>query len=392
MPQLIHALLIEDNRIEARQTQHWLAANKEIGIEVEWVDQLSSGLERLATGRIDVVLLDLNLPDSRGLETFITLHQRMPGVPVIVLTGEHDESIGILAVEKGAADYLVKQEVDGVKLPKIVHYTVARHRAQVEQITKTLRRQAGRVVSFLGAKGGVGTTTAALNVAVGLAEMGKSVIFAELQPTFGDLAFSLQWNPTTSFASLQEVPPDQIDEQELLPLLCQGPAATRILFGSHAKVTNWEPDVEHIEVVIKGLAHVADFVILDLPGWPSMATSAAVRLSQFVAVVTAREPLSVQCGKSAVAQLKSWGISGGLVGAIIIGQSNLLMSMELWDVQSQLGCGILRVVPPAAAACSRANKDGIPLILSQPMNEASEAYLEIANLLADERGVKFEAA
>jgi MinD-like ATPase involved in chromosome partitioning or flagellar assembly len=151
-----------------------------------------------------------------------------------------------------------------------------------------------------------------------------------------------------------------------------------------------ELDFEHTEAIIKGFTHLANFVILDLPGWPSAVTAAAARLSQFVGLVTAREPLAVRCGQSAVAQLKAWGISGGLVGAIIVGQSNLPLAMELSDIQSQLGCGILRIVPPSPAACSKANKDGVPLVLSQPDNEAAEAYIDIAKLLVDHRGVKMD--
>jgi MinD-like ATPase involved in chromosome partitioning or flagellar assembly len=218
------------------------------------------------------------------------------------------------------------------------------------------------------------------------------VILAELQPTFGDLAFSLQSEPTASLADLWDLPAERIDEHVLSSHLCQGPAAIRILFGSHSKKTGWELDAEHAEAVIKCLARLADLVILDLAGWPSAAMAAAARLSQFVAVVTAREPLAVKCAQSAVAQLKSSGISGGLLGAIVIGQSDLSMSMEFSAIQAQIGCRVLRLVPPSATACSKASEDGIPLVLSQPMNEATEAYLDIARLLGDERGVKFEAA
>ncbi len=392
MSQVIHALLIEDNRIEARQTQYWLESNKDVAIEVEWVEQLSAGLERLSEGGIDVVLLDLNLPDSRGLETFVTLHHRVSDVPVVVFTGEHDESIGITAVEQGAEDYLVKQQIDGGKLPKIVAYTVARRRAQVKAITKTLQSRSARILSFIGAKGGVGTTTVAVNVAVALAERGKSVVFAELRPTFGGLALSLQCEPTASLSDLQDLPLERIDKPMLSSHLSVGPAAIRILFGSHSRKTGWELDAERTETVVQGLARLADFVVLDLGGWPSSAMTVAACLSQFVAVVTAREYLSVRCGQSVIDQLKTCGVSGGLMGSVVIGQTSLSSSVGISEIQSQMGCGILRLVPPAATACNKANEDGVPLVLSQPMNEASEAYAEIATLLADDRGVKLEAA
>jgi MinD-like ATPase involved in chromosome partitioning or flagellar assembly/DNA-binding NarL/FixJ family response regulator len=391
MTELIHVLLIEDNRLETRQIQHWLAANTEVAFEVEWVDGLVSGLERLSRGGIDVVLLDLNLPDSRGLETFETLHERAPEVPVVVLTGEHDESLGTHAVQLGAEDYLVKQQVDGGRLSKIVQYAVFRHRAQVEAITKALRSKSGRVVSFLGAKGGVGTTTLAVNVAVALAETGKSVILAELKPSFGGLASSLQRLPATSLANLLDVPADRIGECEVDEILCQGPGEIRVLFGSHAGATCRELDADRTKAVIKGLARLADFVILDLPGWPSAAVSVAARLSQYVGLVLEREPVAVHCAQAAVAQLTTWGVGGGLVGAIIVGRSNLAVSMGLAAIRSQLGCGILRMIPPAADACCKAHQDGRPLVLSQPNDDAAQAYVETARLVADDRGVRIAA-
>lgn len=391
MTAVIRALLIEDNRIEAHQIQHWLAANKSVPIETEWVEGLASGLSRLDHGGIDVVLLDLNLADSRGLETFVTLQARVPGVPVVVLTGEQDESMGIHAVQQGAEEYLVKQQVDGGSLSKIVQYAVVRRKAQVAQITKTLRGASGRVVSFLGAKGGAGTTTAAVNVAVALAQNHKSVIYAELKPTFGDLAFSLQRAASASLADLLEVPADQIRAQGLEEMLCQGPGGIRILFGCQVGKAYRELDADRTKAAIKALACLADFVILDLPGWPSPVAATAARLSQYVSLVIERDAVAVNCGQAAVAQLKSWGVGGGLVGAIIVGRSNIPMSMGLATIREQLGCGILRIVPSAAEACSNAHTEGRPLVLSEPQNDAAEAYFDIAKRLADERGVKIEA-
>ena len=80
MAEVINVLLIEDNRIEAYQAQQWLAAARECRFEVEFVDRLKLGLERLRQrAGIDVVLLDLNLPDSQGVATFRVGHYRDPG-------------------------------------------------------------------------------------------------------------------------------------------------------------------------------------------------------------------------------------------------------------------------------------------------------------------------
>src|SRR5690606_35980332 len=221
------------------------------------------------------------------------LHTSFPDVPVIVLTGEHDESMGILAVEQGAADYLVKQDVDGAKLAKIVQFAVARHKAQVEQITRELRGMAGRVISFLGAKGGVGTTTAAANVATALAAQGKSVILAELKSTFGGLSFSFHGDPATGLNSLLDLPAARISERDLTAALVRGPATSRVLSGTHDAERAAELDAERTDAIVKGLARMAQFVILDLPSCPSAVTVTATLLSEYVALVTEREPLAV---------------------------------------------------------------------------------------------------
>ncbi len=94
----IRVLLIEDNPIEARLTQKWLDNANGDCFQVEWVERIDQGLDRLTRNGIDLVLSDLNLPDSEGLETFLKLHAQSPSIPIVVLTGKDDEALGALAV------------------------------------------------------------------------------------------------------------------------------------------------------------------------------------------------------------------------------------------------------------------------------------------------------
>jgi signal transduction histidine kinase len=94
------------------------------------VDRLAPGLARLAADGIDAVLLDLNLPDSQGLDTFRRTHTQAPAVPIVVLTGLHDEALAVKAVREGAQDYLVKGEVEGSLLVRALRYAMERKRAE----------------------------------------------------------------------------------------------------------------------------------------------------------------------------------------------------------------------------------------------------------------------
>ncbi|MBI4249729.1 MAG: response regulator [Elusimicrobia bacterium] len=89
---------------------------------------LKTGLQCLAQGGIEVVLLDLMLPDSQGVETVLTVRARAPGVPIVVLTGLSDEELGLKAVMHGAQDYQVKGSIDGHALKRTISYAVERHR------------------------------------------------------------------------------------------------------------------------------------------------------------------------------------------------------------------------------------------------------------------------
>ena len=126
----MRVLLIEDNEDDAILIQEMLAEKKDLGIELEWVDRLSSGLTELVSGKIDLVLLDLSLPDSHGLETFETVQSCAQDVPIVVLTGLDDQAMANQAVRRGAQDYLVKGRLDSYVLARAARYAVERKQAE----------------------------------------------------------------------------------------------------------------------------------------------------------------------------------------------------------------------------------------------------------------------
>jgi len=122
----IKVLLIEDNPADAVFIEEMLAEAKDFSFDVEWKERLSIGLERLAKKGIDVVLLDLNLPDSRGFNTFTKTLAQATGIPIVVLTGLDDETLAIRAVRAGAQDYLIKKHVNSSLLARTIRYAIAR--------------------------------------------------------------------------------------------------------------------------------------------------------------------------------------------------------------------------------------------------------------------------
>jgi PAS domain S-box-containing protein len=153
MNKITQILLIEDNRADASLIGEMLAEAGGAAFALECVGRLSSGLERLDSSDIDLILLDLSLPDSYGLNTFAKAHTHAPQVPIIVLSGLDDEALAIQAVRDGAQDYLVKGRVSGHLLTRAIRYAIeraraARERARAEQVLRESEERLRTVSDF----------------------------------------------------------------------------------------------------------------------------------------------------------------------------------------------------------------------------------------------------
>jgi PAS domain S-box-containing protein len=123
-------LLVEDNPGDARLMRYYLHEGAGDAFALELVSDLESALARLRTPGISLILLDLTLPDSMGLDTFAQMHTAAPEIPIIVLSGRDDEALAIKTVHEGAQDYLVKGMVDSRLLVRAIRYAMERKRAE----------------------------------------------------------------------------------------------------------------------------------------------------------------------------------------------------------------------------------------------------------------------
>jgi diguanylate cyclase (GGDEF)-like protein len=132
MDERYNVLLIEDNPGDARLLKEMLAEEPAAPFTLKCADRLSRGMEMLSSERIDLLLLDLSLPDSHGLETFSKVYAHAPKVPIIVLTGNDDGALALSAVKAGAQDYLFKGNLDRELLVRSMQYSIERKRYQEE--------------------------------------------------------------------------------------------------------------------------------------------------------------------------------------------------------------------------------------------------------------------
>jgi DNA-binding response OmpR family regulator len=377
-------LLVEDNPLDARLLREYLAAGGG-ALELRWADDLAKGLAMAAELPPDIAILDLTLPDSKGLDTFLRFHQAAPFLPVIVMTGLDDQDLAVEAVRRGAQDYLVKTEVRPPALIRAIRYAIERHRSAAD--SKRARPQRARTIAFVGAKGGVGTTTVAVNVASALARSGRSVVLIELRPYPGTLSRDLQIAPAGSTAEFADMDPGTITAHEVMSRLSRLPSGLRVLFGPRGYEQSHALEAAQLEAMIRALQGGADFLLFDLLPFPAVLARTAVVACNYAAIVAAMNPVSIAAAREVAELIESWGVSRHLIGAIGVHQAATENACRIADLASTTLCEVAGMVPPAADAVLAAYHAGSPLVAARPESNAAVALIDLAARLAEDRVV-----
>jgi PAS domain S-box-containing protein len=129
---VLNILLVEDNPGDIRLLQEILLEVTSVKCQITPAMTLAAALQQLSSAKVrfDVILLDLSLPDSRGLASFLNLHRQAMSIPIVVLTGSDDENLALTAMQQGAQDYLIKGQVDSHLLLRSIRYAIERERTE----------------------------------------------------------------------------------------------------------------------------------------------------------------------------------------------------------------------------------------------------------------------
>jgi pilus assembly protein CpaE len=376
-------LLIQEDPAEAVLT---LAAVEEPGagsFRCQSVERLSTALARIAGGDVDLVLLDLSSngePGGDRLGGFLKLHREAPDTPIVVLCSAQDEGLGLKAMRAGAADYLIKEQL-GDGLGRAVRTAI-----ELGANRKPARR-AGEILTLLGAKGGAGTTTVALNVASVLAQQRHKVTLVEMQPAFGTLSqYFRPPNLSRNLSHLLAVAPAAIGSAEAEACLwpCEGVPGLSVLFGPQTATECQEIGPDHVQAILKTLAANADYVVVDLPPSLSQANRAAVANSGILALVVERDPVCVQSAVRMSRAMESWSAPPP-TGAVVVSRAPLHFPMSVAEIDKQLGSPSLGAIPSEADLCQSAQNASTPLVTFAPESSVAESLIALAERLSSSR-------
>jgi pilus assembly protein CpaE len=341
---------------------------------------LTSGLDLLRRSPFDAVVLDLSLPDSAGIDSLVAVRNECPETPIVVLGEDENPSTGMRALSEGAQDYVTKSTWNPASLPRILRFAIERHNAGRPSVTT----KDGKLVTFIGAKGGVGTTTVALNIAAALASLDHTTVATEWCWPRGNFSLYLAEPPATNLSAIGTLPPRAITKSVLKKLVVTSANNLMLLHGPQTAAEFQYFNPAQAEAFVASLLQIADFVVMDLPPHPSAVSRVAVHNSSTVVVVLERNPESVVLANETLSMLRAWAASGTAITAVVVSKGGSATPMAIDDIRSRLSCGVVGVVPPSTEPAPGFAKR-LPITLSRQGTLPADTLTDIAKRLASKQ-------
>jgi DNA-binding response OmpR family regulator len=373
-------LIVDDEPNVLRMVSYALNAE---GFEVVVAQNGTEALIKVLTEAPDLVLLDVMLPDMSGVEVCEQLRKRQENIdlPIIMLSALDQVSDKVKCLEAGADEYVTKP-IAPQELIARIKALLARFR-QVRRIAPKLP---GKVIGFMGVKGGVGNTTLALNIASALIMQEKKVVAAEIRSSYGTFSAQLNLEKPQGLVRLLELDLEKITEQQVGIYLAALPSGLRLLVGPQSVSEYRAVHYQKVEKIIQILNSMADYTILDLSCYPSDFNQVAIRQCDLVALVVEPESTALESGIIAIDLLRSWGVYGNRLGVIVVNRTPLVNPVKIDVLKTALGHEIIGVIPAAAEALIASQRAGFPVILSQPKSDVSKAYVDITKSISEHSG------
>ena len=362
MGQQFKILLIEDD-IDSLEIlkQELLAYDYEVLTAANGME----GLRRAQEEEPDLLVLDVMLP---GLDGFEVCHRlrTMPQtaeLPIIMLSAKAQDNDKSTGLKVGANKYLTKP----VNLSELVD-SVEQMLNKKSPISPTLRR----AIAFIGSKGGVGTSTVVVNIAVALVQMGSSVILIDLCPYFGTVPLLLGLQPEHAASDLFKSP------HNLEALLITHESGVRVLPSPQTPEEYRKISPSDVENLLEELRTMAQYLLIDIPAHPSNITEAALTKCYLVAVVARFSPSSLASIDSTTSLLAKLGIEPERLGLVLI------ESDESSQMHFKVEVPLLATLPYDAKGCFEAEERRTPIILAKPNSPMACSLRELSHRIVND--------
>lgn len=349
------------------------------GYEIAVASDGLSGLAKAASEQPDLILLDVMMPDLDGFEVTRRLRAdpSLAHIPIIMFTAKTMVDDKVAGFEAGVDDYLTKP-THPAELTAHVKAVLARS-AQA----RAAGAEKATIVALLGARGGIGTTTLALNVSLLLQRDGHDVILAEFNPGRGTLAFELNIPNPEGLSNLLKRSLKEIHLRSVESEILSHNVGIRLLTASpHPRNAELEQAVPQMEAVLDNLASMCTTLILDLGSSLRPYSKPILKLCDRIVIVVEPVYPTNMMALNLLEDLTSDGVSRHKISLALINRVRTSLQIPWRQVETDLGIELAGIVSPAPEQAHQASQGTMPLVLSNPDSLVSDQIKKLAQGVA----------
>jgi Flp pilus assembly CpaE family ATPase len=362
---LVRVLLVEDNVGNARFAEGLLANVDDQIFQVQCAGTLLAALDLMVHNVFDAALVDLSLPDSHGLETFLTIQRHAPELPIIIVGSLDDEAVALSAVRSGAQDYLPKGSLTKDTLVRALNYAIARSRNPPDPAIRAQHKAA--VVGLLGSSGGVGTTTLACHWALELhRQTSQKVLLIDLEGSSAGAAFLMKTtSPHTLLDAVENL--HRLDSNLWQGFTCSPCEGVDLLQSPGVAGIHDLPTVERVRHILRFARSLYDWIVLDLGRLTGFSLSILEETKDLFIVTTPELPALFETGRL-LQRLLDAGFSRERLHLLLNRRTNGA-SFTLVDLEKGLGYPFYGSIADSSREMCEAFADGRFLDEKLPMRK-----------------------
>ncbi len=332
-------------------------------------------LELLEREKADLVILDIMMPEMDGYEVCrrIRANPATARIPVIMLTAKAMPEDKIAGYEAGADHYITK--------PVLPAELVATVRALLARTAVEVTR--GKVVTFIGVKGGVGVTSLAVNTGVAMARDGLKSILLDMQP-YG-LAVSSQLGLPISRvdSAFLRIKPEDLTRAAAESFLIKHTSGLLVFPSIFPDYSIGGVPEELVRKLVQTLSFMSDYLLIDGGSRIDRATEMALKESDKVVLAVEPDPLSLRLGNAMIKELGRIGVGGLKLIVVSVNRARGQIAFTKQEQENILGNPIHVVIPPAPELFFQSTKEGVPAVMLQPSSLVAEQIRAVVSLIRE---------
>jgi CheY-like chemotaxis protein len=347
----------------------------------------AQALSKVPAEKPDLILLDVMMPDIDGFEVCrrIRADASYASIPILMFTAKTQVDDKVQGFESGADDYLPKPTHPAELL---AHVKALLGRSRVSTTGTTVPVKRARMICMIGAKGGLGTSTLAVNVAVTMAARKQDVILLELRPGVGIAGALLGINKPSGLAALMQHNPNELNTQTVEKEIVGHPSGLRALLASfephdYAMITQ----TARIEGIVTCLAALTQNLIIDLGCGLTEATAKLLMSADHVIILVEPMRHTIMMAKALMTDLETLGVAKSRIEFILVNRERSSLQMARAKIEEMLSQPAMGMITPAPELAYQSAESGVPIVARDANAMVSDQIRQVTDrVMAKARG------